>query len=529
MRAPEQTQGRPERPGLLAALAFAATCAWLLWRTGTRLLAAWRFSTDDAFITLRYARHLLAGEGLVWNLGGPRVEGYSNFLFVLAAALFEALGEPGVAPLKVLGCAGLFATMYLQWAIARRWLRPLPALIAPAVFSCTRGAIWWSVSGLETSVYAALVCAAMLAGLRGLGWERVEAGARGSTLAGRRGPKRRRALVVAGLLCLLASLLRPEGPLVFVALVLATVGQARADSGGHLRLAPEDRQLLLGLLAAFVPALVAYFAWRTIYFGQPLPNTVLCKAGYGGDRFVLLKAYAKTAPVVLVLALLQPPRSLLEARVLAPLGLAVAYGLALIGADPVVGHDIRHFLAAHALLCVLASVAAVRLVELLTRGGGPLREAAVLLAALVLAEPVFDLPEREQLERRARGYAGRSRTRAALGHYLDRQLGPGEAALLGDVGVVGWTTERPIVDSFCLNEPAWNRPPISGSSARFVDALLEDPPALIVVHSREPDAVVPRGQVYRELVAREAFTAGWEQVHRFESRRFNYLVFRPKR
>ena len=61
-------------------------------------LGAWAFHAnrryyhDDAFITLRYARNLLAGEGPVWN-PGERVQGYTNFLHLV---LVSALGLVGV-------------------------------------------------------------------------------------------------------------------------------------------------------------------------------------------------------------------------------------------------------------------------------------------------------------------------------------------------------------------------------------------------------------------------------------------------
>src|SRR3989442_1472314 len=43
------------------------------------------FLGDDSFISFRYARHLAAGRGLVWN-PGERVEGYTNFLWVILMA-----------------------------------------------------------------------------------------------------------------------------------------------------------------------------------------------------------------------------------------------------------------------------------------------------------------------------------------------------------------------------------------------------------------------------------------------------------
>ena len=79
-----------------AALVVAATVLF-----GAFLAHAWvyRFLTDDAFISFRYARNLATGHGLVFNPGHEPVEGYSNFLWVLilAGARFVGLSPERIA------------------------------------------------------------------------------------------------------------------------------------------------------------------------------------------------------------------------------------------------------------------------------------------------------------------------------------------------------------------------------------------------------------------------------------------------
>ena len=41
----------------------------------------YKFLTDDAYISFRYAANLVDGHGLVFNPGFERVEGYTNFLW----------------------------------------------------------------------------------------------------------------------------------------------------------------------------------------------------------------------------------------------------------------------------------------------------------------------------------------------------------------------------------------------------------------------------------------------------------------
>ncbi|PRQ09324.1 hypothetical protein ENSA7_10160 [Enhygromyxa salina] len=513
---------------------FALACVWLAWRTLSRVVAAWSFTTDDAYITLRYARHLSAGEGLVWNLGEAPIEGYSNFVHVLIAAGFAALGELEATPLKLIGCLGLVVIGYLQWAIARRFMRPLPALLPFALYSLQRGAIWWSVSGLETSVYVAVGCAVVLATLRGLGFARVSPGTDsledGLGLA--RGRLRPGALALAGGLCVLASLLRPEGPLLALAVGLAAGAQLGLDRRalGSSFDARSYRRAALGFVGVFVPLMLIYAGWRFAYFGELVPNTVRCKAGHV-DQFALLEDYWSAAPLSLVLAVIWPLRRV-DARVLLPLSILLVYAIALIGADPLIGHDLRHLLAAHALVCVLASATALRLAAWVARGVGPRYiEPALVVLILVVATPLGGLPSHDDLRGRASGYAARTRARAALGEHLGRALGPGERALLGDVGVAGWTGDAPIIDAFCLNSAALARPPLRGEPGRQADWILaEQRPSLIVVHSRSPKQIEPRGQIYRELLADPRFEQDYVQQRRFNAKRgaFHYVVFRRR-
>ncbi len=48
---------------------------------------------EDAYITFRYSRNLISGHGLRFNPGDVEaVEGYSNFLWLLIAAIPEIFG-----------------------------------------------------------------------------------------------------------------------------------------------------------------------------------------------------------------------------------------------------------------------------------------------------------------------------------------------------------------------------------------------------------------------------------------------------
>ena len=83
---------------------------------------AWAFLCDDAFISFRYAVNLAHAGALEYNVG-ERVEGYTNFLWVVLLGLGEALGlaPHRLAPaLTVLGAAGLIVAAVLLLRGLRR-------------------------------------------------------------------------------------------------------------------------------------------------------------------------------------------------------------------------------------------------------------------------------------------------------------------------------------------------------------------------------------------------------------------------
>src|SRR4051794_37699784 len=111
-RAPSHGHARPASPesawiSILCAAALVLACVHVFWL---------RFVCDDAYITFRYAANLAHGLGPVWN-PGERVEGYTNFLWMVGAVKVIALGgRPEVVmPWASAGCA-LLTLVAIAWA-----------------------------------------------------------------------------------------------------------------------------------------------------------------------------------------------------------------------------------------------------------------------------------------------------------------------------------------------------------------------------------------------------------------------------
>jgi hypothetical protein len=241
------------------------------WRSGARwallglaaivLVAhslAYNFVTDDAYISFVFSRNFAEHGQLAFNLGQP-VEGYTNFLwtFVLGLAMVVGLGPEGSS--RVLATACAVATLYVVVRIMDRVLgRRSPWAAVPALLlASSSGFACWTSGGLETQLYTLLVTAALDA-----------------LIAAADDP---RALRRLGVLLALASMTRPEGPM--IAAVFGAVWLARKLLARR-RAAPEAARWRDEALAVawFLGLWAPWFAWRWWYYGWPFPNTYYVKA-----------------------------------------------------------------------------------------------------------------------------------------------------------------------------------------------------------------------------------------------------------
>jgi arabinofuranosyltransferase len=209
---------------------------------------------DDAFISFRYADKWLEGAGLVFNRG-ERVEGYTNFLWVVElAALKKLLGIEAPAGALLLSFAYTAATVGLTaWVAARspqRSHRAWITVLALVLLLTERGFAVWSSSGLETRQFTFFVLLGYaLLSEAGDGW-----------------PAR-----VGGSLSLAAAqLTRPEGLMLAVVAVGAFVLQRAHTRSLRVRACVE---VVLPVLSITL----GHFVWRRLYYGDWLPNTYYAK------------------------------------------------------------------------------------------------------------------------------------------------------------------------------------------------------------------------------------------------------------
>jgi arabinofuranosyltransferase len=240
---------------------------------------AWRFLpflSDDALISLRYARRLLDGFGLTWTDGHP-VEGYSNLLWVLAVAV---PGRFGIDLITAARALGLICSVWILFSLAWWYTRSgtsrpdrLALVVALAFLAFAAPVAVWAIGGLEQPLYSALLAAAVPLAFRVI--DRSESELRStwglSVLLG------------------LVSVTRPDG-LIFPAVTAVSILLA-----GLLRRQPAPvAHATLTLLWPVVLS-AAQLAFRLLYYGEFVPNTALVKIAGTATHRVFGAEYVTSA------------------------------------------------------------------------------------------------------------------------------------------------------------------------------------------------------------------------------------------
>jgi hypothetical protein len=248
------------RPHLLltAALAF----SWLA--VAARMFSAYRLQTptgpiwavaDDMYISASFARSLVEGDGLRWYAHAPKVEGYSNPMWVMVLAVLHLIPgfDEDLLGLFVAGVNGLIVVLLSvvfvralirsgaaqDWRLSRLWLVLLLTL------SATLTLCFCVSAGFETGLVALLTVGAFSEALQP--------------------PEAVRWKVIAVLLGL-AFWTRMDALIYFSAAIVVVVPKL-----------PRERKPL-SAAAILVAMICAGFVARRLYYGDWLPNTYYLKA-----------------------------------------------------------------------------------------------------------------------------------------------------------------------------------------------------------------------------------------------------------
>lgn len=251
-----QKRGIARKAFIIILMVYCVYAGLFILRTSFVLKGERYFSLfDDAMISMRYAKNLATGHGLVWN-PGERVEGYTNPLWTIYMSAIHLLPvSESKTSLFVqvtsvlLLIANLFAVRRVASMISgsNRFVI-LASLILTAFYLPLNN---WAIQGMEVGILAFLVTLAALFSLRMI--------------------DERKCSVKPYLVLGFSTLIRIDMSVAFLALLLFLIWAVPRNRRKHF---------LTGivLLAIFVTAQTVFRKW---YYGEALPNTYYLKlTGY---------------------------------------------------------------------------------------------------------------------------------------------------------------------------------------------------------------------------------------------------------
>ncbi|MBU1345223.1 MAG: hypothetical protein KKD66_26735 [Proteobacteria bacterium] len=199
---------------------------------------------DDAFISFRYSENLAFGKGLVYN-EGERVEGYTNFLWVILLSIPAKIGIDIVPLSQYLSLISalliIIILFHLPYLLYEKPPNPIFNPISCLFLAANTTFSLWILGGLESHLFLLFVISSIALYLHN--------------------PKS----LYLPVLIAIATLTRPEGILVFGVTFLCKLISERKPDG----------KFLLIFLLLYLP----YFIWRYSYYGFLFPNTFYAKVG----------------------------------------------------------------------------------------------------------------------------------------------------------------------------------------------------------------------------------------------------------
>ncbi len=201
---------------------------------------------DDSYITFRYTRNLLAGEGFVYN-PGERVLGTTTPLYGLTLAgigLLAGGSQADFPQIALLLNAFLDAfTCLLLYTLGKRTGAPGVGAVSGLIWGVLPFSVTFAIGGLETSLFVCLLTATAIAHLNG----------------------NRATTAALAALCLLT---RPDA-----ALLLAPLGLDRLLLAMRSGERPSWREW-----AAFLLPILLWVLPASAFYGSPLPHSISAKA-----------------------------------------------------------------------------------------------------------------------------------------------------------------------------------------------------------------------------------------------------------
>ncbi|MBM3121071.1 MAG: hypothetical protein FJZ97_02660 [Chloroflexi bacterium] len=207
---------------------------------------------DDAYISFRYARNILAGLGPFYNPGEP-VLGTTTPLFVMVLTALGLVtgGANASFPHLALGVSAVAdaLTCGLLVALGRQFGKSRAGVAAAVFWAIAPWSVTFAVGGMETSLFIALTSASF--------YFHSTRRPIGTSLCG-----------------VMALLTRPDALLFLLPLALERLRQAARARNRH----DVDQRIKPAELLVVIGPLIAWGALSVALYGSPVPHSIAAKA-----------------------------------------------------------------------------------------------------------------------------------------------------------------------------------------------------------------------------------------------------------
>ena len=391
------------------------------------------YTIDDAYITFRYSKNLVAGYGPTYNPGLPPVEGYTTFLWMLFMTLPHFIGVNVATFSKITGIlltCGVFALMaLLTYKLTRKFpikVRLFFGAFASYLLAMLPITSTHAIAGMETTLFIFLIGLMSYMIIKGI-------------------QDNSRLMLWSPLVGLGIGLTRPEGNA--IAWLLLALGWLFSVQTTRKRLLWHT----LGLYG--IPGVI-YFLWRYFYYHllMPLPfyMKVLHGAGvFGGANEVgtYLLYLLPSISVLLLVAILQLRKE--HFVILIPVIFLLIFYLFPVHA---MGFSWRFVFPATPFLIILVATGGAIIFNLLRENLQPnkLWEPILLIGLILIG--LGNLNGLKDTIKEQNAYGEGISTYKTFGTVLSQYNNQHELFLaIGDAGTVPYYSDWQVIDLFGLN------------------------------------------------------------------------------
>jgi arabinofuranosyltransferase len=421
------------------------------------------FTQDDAYISYRYVRNFINGHGLVFN-PGERVEGYTNFLWIILLSIFAKFGLDIIVVSKILGIGSGCMALFLLYKISALFFQKKNRSINPAeswffalfpslLLASNSAFAYWSISGLESAFF---VMAVLLSVYFYFTNERL--------------------MILSSAL---STLIRPEGVLVFAIFVL------------HKFFFKKDSiKNCLSYILGFILLLLPFLIFKIFYYGNLLPNPFYAKTGFSIEYvktglayfWLFLKHYGLWGALYLIPIVFYKDLEVKGKLALLMVSIYTLY-IIIIGGDVLKAH--RFFLPVLPFLYLFFSFALMKLSLMLKKGFS--NRAIPVFLVIAFCVLTFFLPRNWIMSVRS-AEIGLGVKMSRYAKRLRQSFGTDFTLATSTIGLISYLTEAKVIDMLGLTDPYIAKHPekIPGISSTWKEKKFNTQYLL----SRDPDVIM---------------------------------------